>query len=102
MSIRLFLWNNLWWKKSSFRINGFGNARELRKIFEQGTVEEITEAITTKWERPRDYLDRNKEGKNKKGLEYKEAYLKNLNDRIFRANRLQDVIDKMFIDYPED
>jgi len=89
-------------KSPALKSNGFGNARDLRKLFKEGTVEEITEAITTKWERPRDYLDRNKEGKNKKGLEYKEAYLKNLNDRIFRANRLQDVIDKMFIDYPED
>ena len=80
-------------KSPALKSNGFGNARELRKIFEQGTVEEITEAITSRWERPKDYLNRKQNPM---------AWKRNLDDRIFRANRLQDVIDKMFIDYPED
>ena len=80
-------------KSPALKSNGSGNARKLRKIFEQGSVEEITEAITSRWERPKDYLNRKQNP---------EAWNKNLNDRIFRANRLQDVIDKMFIDYPEE
>ncbi len=69
--------------------NGYGNARALRNLFKDGTVNEITEAITSRWERPKDYLNRKQNPI---------AWEKNLNDRIYRANRLESTINKMFED----
>ena len=74
-------------KSPALKSNGYGNARELRRLFEEGTVNEITEGITSRWERPKDYLNRKQNPI---------AWRRNLNDRIYRANRLESTINKMF------
>ncbi len=66
-------------KSPALTSNGEGNARDLRKLFSSGNVEDITKAITEKWERPDDYLKRE---------ENPTAYEKNLTDRIGRAKKL--------------
>ena len=76
-------------KSPALKSNGFGNARELRKLFESGKIDEITKAITTRWERPRDYLDRNKNP---------DKWQRNLNDRILRARELDATLGKLFTD----
>jgi len=66
-------------KSPALKSNGGKNARDLRKLFSSGNVEDITKAITEKWERPDDYLKRQ---------ENPTAYEKNLTDRIERAKKL--------------
>ena len=73
----------------ALKSNGSGNARKLRQLFESGKIDEITEAITTRWERPRDYLDRNKNP---------DKWQRNLNDRILRARELDATLGKLFTD----
>jgi hypothetical protein len=66
-------------KSPALKSNGVGNAKNLRNLFDSGTVKEITQGITEKWERPDDYLKREKNPK---------AWNKNLKDRQVRANKL--------------
>ncbi len=74
-------------KSEALISNGAGNAREIRKAFNSGDVNRIVAEVTNRWERPRDYIDREKEGLNKHGIEYDLAYQNNIFERTQRANQ---------------
>jgi hypothetical protein len=58
---------------------GGKNLDDLREVFKKGNIQEVTEAINNKWLKPGTYGNRK---------EKPEAHLKNLEDRNFRANKL--------------
>ena len=67
---------------------GSGNADELTRIFSEGTTGEVTQAIMDKWEKPRDYID-----KDKGPVEFYK-YRKNLIERQTSAS-MADITDKI-------
>ena len=74
--------------------NGIGNAGELRKIFETGSIEDITREFTKRWERPRDYLNYKEDPDNK---DFEKAYEKNISDRKLRADGIvEEFKDRLF------
>jgi len=58
---------------------GGKNLDDLREVFKKGNIQEVTEAINNKWLKPGTYGNRK---------EKPEAHLNNLEDRNFRANKL--------------
>lgn len=72
-------------KSPALKSNGFGNARDLRALFKTGTPEEIAEAFAIKWERPKKIIQGTED-------ERKEE----LNQRRYRATRLDDTLKDMF------
>ena len=67
---------------------GSGNADELTRVFSEGTTYEVTQAIMDRWEKPRDYID-----KDKGPVEFYK-YRKNLTQRQASAG-LADIQDKL-------
>ena len=83
-------------KSPALKSNGSRNARDLRNLFDSGTVEEITQGITEKWERPKDYLESKK---NPEDRAKQLAYQFNLQDRIVRAEKLKNDIPTINEDF---
>ncbi len=63
---------------------GGKNLDDLREVFKKGNIKEVTEAINNKWLKPGTYGNRE---------ENPEAHLKNLEDRIVRADKLNKEVD---------